>query len=441
MRMTVPRICAWALAATACVLAFATVPARGDQAVALMSPNTLAVFDTATPTTVAFHAITGLGANEAVRGIDIRPADGQLYGVTVASASAINSIVRTYRLDPATGGATLIGATAAALAGAGDVPTGIDFNPVVDRVRYVNTNDESARTNPDNGALAGNDTDLNLAGTSDVVAVAYDRNKVGGTVTTLFAINRIGSQLARQGGVDGTPSPNAGTITNIGPLGLTIGGAADGGFDITAAGTAFAALTNAADNLTRLYTINLITGAATAVSLIGSGTSEVRSLALIPPPPPPLPPPLPLDTDSDGVPDATDICPKDVGPALTKGCVTFQRGTAKRDVLKGTPLVDRLLGLAGNDDLVGYAADDNLDGGDGSDRLLGGRGNDRLVGGRGDDALEGGIGRDSYAAGRGNDVVRSRDGVREVVDCGTGVDTLIADRLDVAIRCERVLRR
>lgn len=441
--MTVARINGWALAITALLLAFAVVPARADQAVALMSPNTLAVFDTTAPTTVAFHAITGLGANETVRGIDTRPADGQLYGVTVTSASANNSIVRTYRLDPATGAATLIGATAAGLAGAGDVPTDIDFNPVVDRIRFVNTNDENARLNPGNGALSGDDTDLTPSVTSDIVAVAYDRSQAGATLTTLFAINRSGSQLARQGGIDGAPSPNSGVVTNIGALGLTIGGAADGGLDITAAGTAYAALTNAADNLTRLYTINLVTGAATAISLIGSGASEVRSLAILPPPPPaaaPPPPPSP-DVDADGVPDAIDVCPTRAGPALTQGCPTFQRGTARRDVLTGTPLADRLLGLAGNDLLIGGAANDNLDGGTGADRLLGGRGNDRLTGGLGNDTLEGGLGRDIYAAGPGNDIVRSRDGLREVIRCGTGIDTVIADRLDAAIGCERVLRR
>lgn len=440
MSKAVARIAGWGIAMAAALLAFAAVPARADQAVALMSPNTLAVFDTATPTTVTFRAVTGLGVNETIRGIDVRPADGKLYAVTVTTGSAANSIIRTYRLDPGTGAATFIGGTAAALAGAADVPSGVDFNPVVDRIRYVNTNDENARLNPANGALAGNDTDLTPAPTGDIVGNAYDRNQAGATLTTLFAINRSGSQLARQGGVDGVPSPNAGVITNIGALGFTIGGAADAGFDITLAGTAFAALTNAADNLTRLYIVNLATGTANAISLIGGGMNEVRSLAIVPPPPPPPPPPIP-DADSDGVPDATDICPTRAGPASSQGCPTFQRGTPGRDRLIGTPLADRLLGLANHDLLIGYAAADNLEGGGGNDRLLGGRGNDRLTGGLGNDNLDGGVGRDVYAAGPGADVIRSRDGLREVISCGTGVDTVIADRLDAAIGCERILRR
>jgi len=437
MNKAVARIAGWGLAAAAALLAFAAVPARADQAIALMSPNTLAVFDTATPTTVTFRAVTGLGVNETLRGIDVRPADGQLYAATVVTGSANNSIIRTYRLDPGAGAAIFIGGTAAALAGAADVSTGIDFNPVVDRIRYVNTTDENARLNPTNGALAANDTDLTPVANTEIVAEAYDRNQVGATLTTLFAINRATSQLARQGGVDGVPSPNGGVITDVGALGFTIGGAADAGFDITPAGIAFAALTNAADNLTRLYTINLATGAANAISLIGGGASEVRSLAILPPPPPAPP----SDADADGVPDSTDVCPTRAGPALTQGCPTFQVGNSARNVLIGTPLADRLLGLGGNDLLIGYAANDTLEGGGGNDRLLGGRGNDRLTGGRGNDNLEGGVGRDIYVAGPGADVIRSRDGLREVISCGTGADTVIADRLDAAIGCERILRR
>ena len=303
------RLAGWGLVISLGLLAAAPVGAHAARAVGVISPNTLITFDTASPGTVTFHPISGLGASETVRGIDVRPADGQLYAGTATTGSAANSVLWTYKVDPGTGGATLVGTTAAALAGAADVPTGWDFNPVVDRIRYVNTNDENARINPTNGAIAGNDTDLTPAATSTIVATAYDRNQAGATATTLFAINRTMSQLAVQGGVDGTPSPNGGVITNIGALGFSLNAAADAGFDIAPSGTAYAAMTNGADNLTRLYTVDLATGTATPVGLIGSGASEVRSLTILPeppappppappapPPPPPPPPPAPLDT-------------------------------------------------------------------------------------------------------------------------------------------------
>ena len=67
----------------------------------------------------------------------------------------------TYTVNPDTGAASFVGQTAAALAGAADVPAGWDVNSTAsDRTRYVNTNDENARINLDNGALAANDIDL-----------------------------------------------------------------------------------------------------------------------------------------------------------------------------------------------------------------------------------------------------------------------------------------
>lgn len=267
-----------------------TVPAN---LYALTSTGQILRFDSANPgTIVATGAVTGLGANESLVGIDFRPRTGQLYGSTVTTGSAANSIITTYTINPLTFQATLVGATAAALAGAGDVPTGFDFNPTVDRIRYVNTNDENARLNPNNGALAGNDTDLTPASTSDIIGEAYDRNFDRQSITTpapnnvipttLYAINRSTSQLAIQGGINGTPSPNAGVITDIGALGFTLSAVHDGGFDIAPGQGAFAALTDAADNLTRLYRINLATGQATSVGLIGNGATFIHGLSIQP---------------------------------------------------------------------------------------------------------------------------------------------------------------
>jgi hypothetical protein len=50
-------------------------------------------------------------------------------------------------------------------------------------------------------------------------------------------------------------------------------------------------------------------------------------------------------------------------------------------------------------------------------------------------------GRDSVSAGAGNDSIDARDGYRDVIDCGSGFDRVVADSLDrVATNCERVQR-
>jgi Ca2+-binding RTX toxin-like protein len=107
-------------------------------------------------------------------------------------------------------------------------------------------------------------------------------------------------------------------------------------------------------------------------------------------------------------------------------------GTAGADVLVGTPYADVLNGAGGDDVIRGGGGSDVLNGGAGADRLYGGPGNDVLIGGPGPDRLFGGA---------GDDTIRARDGVRDVVDCGAGRDTVTADRKDVVSRnCEIVHR-
>jgi Domain of unknown function (DUF4394)/Thrombospondin type 3 repeat len=289
------------LTAVCWLLAFAA-PAAAEPAAAILPGNVLATFDTASPANVTQVTVTGLGANQTIRGIDSRPATGDVSVSAVTTGAAANSVIFTYRVDTNTGVATFVGQTAAALAGAADVPTGYDFNPVVDRIRYVNTNDENARLVPDNAALAGNDTDLTPAAVTTIIAEAYDRNQAGATATTLYAIDRNDSQLGIQGGINGAPSPNGGVVTDIAPLGFNLNQTTDGGFDISRSGVAYAALTSAADNRTRLYRLNLPTSVtatpvATELGPVGAGLTEVRALTVIDP-----------DLDADGVRAGADNC-------------------------------------------------------------------------------------------------------------------------------------
>ena len=161
-----------------------------------------------------------------------------------------------------------------------------------------------------------------------------------------------------------------------------------------------------------------------------------------------------------------------------------------------------LVGADGNDDLVGGTGDDSLAGGPGNDRLDGGLGADRIGGdagrdtvsyedrnapitvtfdglpndgeddegdnvasdveivisgavsdtlsgdgrenelnaGSGDDFADAGPGMDRISGGNGADVLRARDGGRDIVDCGPGEDLAIVDRQDTARDCETVDR-
>ena len=176
-------------------------PARAAETIYGVTGGTapaLVRFTSAAPGTIeSTVAVTGLQPAETALGIDVRPATGELM--------ALGSTGRLYRVNPANGGATAIGA-AIALTG---TRFGIDFNPWVDRLRVVSDAERNYRISPLDGTLAGTDTDLAPAG--NVVSAAYDRNSPGAP-STLFALDSSANRLVRIGGVDGTPSPNLGAV-------------------------------------------------------------------------------------------------------------------------------------------------------------------------------------------------------------------------------------
>jgi Domain of unknown function (DUF4394) len=298
------------LATAAGAIAIALVlaaPASAEPAVGLVGSTALIKFDTATLGVLSGHQITGLQTGtENIVGIDVRPATGELYAVTVPIGVAANALVRTYKADPDTGVFTFVGSIANLVPGAADVVSGIDFNPTVDRIRVVNVSDENFRVNPNNGALAGDDPNLNPAG-SQIVDLAYDRNTPRPNAvtipTTVYGISRATSSLVTQGGINGTApgGPNGGLIATVGPLGVALDTGSDAGLDIsangvpeTASGTAYASLRSG--GISRLYTINLATGAAT---LVGALPADMRDIAILPTPAPtPVPPaPAPIVPD------------------------------------------------------------------------------------------------------------------------------------------------
>jgi hypothetical protein len=348
------------------------VPAAGITAL-----TTLVTFDTLAPMDVHLRPIAGLQSpTEVAIGLDKRPATGELFLVTVPDGVAASALIRIYKVDPVTAAATFFASIENTVPGAGDYPTGLDFNAVVDRLRLVQSSNENFRINPNNGALAGDDANLTFTApaTGPVTAVAYDRNVAPGppgtiappgTLTTLYGIDVGSDQLVVQGGINGLGpgGPNGGTITSIGPLGVSVDNASDAGFDIAADGTAYASLRSGL--LRALYSVDLATGTATSLGALGV---ELRSLTILAPDNCPLTSgddqadldgdgqgdacdpdidgdglinaaesargtdPRNPDTDGDGVGDATDSCPTVAGSAAD-GC----DGTAPTISFRRTP--------------------------------------------------------------------------------------------------------
>ena len=117
----------------------------------------------------------------------------------------------------------------------------------------------------------------------NVVHVAYTNSQAGATLTTLYGIDTGTDTLVRIGGPDGTPSPNTGLLTTIGPLGVDA--TSFGGFDIQPfTNIAYAALRTGPAGATtqKLYSINLATGAATLLGTIGNGTNVIDGFTIAP---------------------------------------------------------------------------------------------------------------------------------------------------------------
>jgi hypothetical protein len=200
-------------------------------------------------------AITGLMANEKMLGIDFRPATGQLYGVGSSS--------RLYVINATTGAARVLGTAAFTPAINGTI-VGFDFNPTVDRIRLVTNAGQNLRLNPETGAVAAIDGNLN-PGTPSVSEVAYTNNTAGATTTTLYAIDVNTDKMYIQN------PPNNGTLVEVGSLGVDAQGAA--GFDITSNGFGFAALNVAGKS--ELYVVNLTTARVLKLGSFNFGANVI----------------------------------------------------------------------------------------------------------------------------------------------------------------------
>jgi hypothetical protein len=212
-------------------------------AYAVDASNNLHIFNPLNPTPVS-KTIAGLQGGETIIGIDFRPATSQLY--------ALGSSSRLYILNLGTGAAVQVGTLPLTPALSG-TDFGFDFNPTVDRIRVVSNTGQNLRLHPVDGIVVATDGTIN-PGTPQVSAAAYTNNFAGATTTKLFVIDHNTDKLYEQN------PPNNGTLVEIGSLGVDITSA--NGFDI--GGTSNKAwLLGTSGGMTKIYSINTTTGAAT----------------------------------------------------------------------------------------------------------------------------------------------------------------------------------
>ncbi len=163
-----------------CLVTLAPATSRAVTAYGLTGTGLLR-FDTSNPGLITgATAFSGLTPGDTIADIDIRPQDGNLYGLASSG--------RLYVINPITG--------AALVNTSGGLGTALrmDFNPVANRLRVFSAADQNYRLTPGTG-LVSNDgifsfaaADANFGASPALASAAYTNNFDGATSTTISTI-------------------------------------------------------------------------------------------------------------------------------------------------------------------------------------------------------------------------------------------------------------
>ena len=204
----------------------------------------------------------------ALVGIDVRPADKMLYGVSADGKIMI--------VDPATGKTTMKSQISEALPKGVDMV--VDFNPVADRLRLIGSDGTSLRINVDDGKatvdgrLKYAETDGMKGKTPKVTLGAYTNSFAGTKETVLYDIDVATGTLVKQA------PPNDGTLNTIGALGIKLDGPL--AFDIMSDGKGGNSAFLMAGS--ELFSVDLATGKATSAAKISGVTGKIIDIAVMP---------------------------------------------------------------------------------------------------------------------------------------------------------------
>ena len=229
------------------------VALTGDREIQWVDTNTMAVTGS-----VNIDETHGM-----VLGIDVRPADGMLYGVF--ADGTIGTI------NPETGAVTPVSTLSTTLPDG--VTATVDFNPAADRLRVMGSDGTSFRVNVDTGEVIVDGSHEYADGNSEamVISGAYTNSFAGTDSTQLFNIDGAQGWLVLQ------DPPNDGVLNPVGEIGFE---AEYVGFDIYSDGMGGneAWLMKGAS----LFSVDLESGMAMEVGLIEGASDKIRDIAILP---------------------------------------------------------------------------------------------------------------------------------------------------------------
>ncbi|MDO7875776.1 DUF4394 domain-containing protein [Hymenobacter sp. ASUV-10] len=174
-----------------------------------LAGGSLVSFDSGDPSVIrsAVNFGGGITTGQTVVGIDFRPANGQLYalGYNPAIAFPTNN-AQLYTVNLTSGALTAVGSAISLNLGSSLTGVGFDFNPTVDRIRVVASNNANYRLNPNNGLIAF--TDPNLNGQAGAyTATAYTNSQSNANTTAQFVFD------STTGAFTQVTNPNGGVVS------------------------------------------------------------------------------------------------------------------------------------------------------------------------------------------------------------------------------------
>jgi hypothetical protein len=241
--------------AASAALLLSSAAANAAQIAALIGGDSIAMVDTAQKKATGSVKVTGISG--ALVGIDVRPADGMLYGLvddgTIVTIAMDGKATMKSKLD------TMLAKGVAAT---------VDFNPVADRLRVMGADGMNLRAKDGDHKYA--EADMHKGEKPNIVAGAYTNSVKGAKETALFNID------ATIGGLIKQAPPNDGVLGAIGKLGIKANTVA---FDIFSDGAGKNEAWLMADGT--LYSVDLATGKATEAAKIAGVSGSVKDIAIM----------------------------------------------------------------------------------------------------------------------------------------------------------------
>ena len=260
------------LAATAVALVAAPAAHGAELFYGVTESNRLVSFASDSPGSIRSSvAISGMLESENIVGIDIRPANGRLYGL--GSANLL------YEIDTGTGRARPVGPLfPITIRG---TSLGFDFDPVTDEARIVSNAETNMRVDPDDGLLVDHDPssptlqpDVDLTYALGDSAEGRGENvgalaSTPGTESVTVGIDTGLDTLVR------LDPANDGQLHTVAPLGTDAGD--PNGFDVASDGVAYAVFTRGKRRVQDLMKVDLSSGRATRATRLSAIGTYLRN--------------------------------------------------------------------------------------------------------------------------------------------------------------------